>query len=125
MVVIDFLWYEGLDYYEFEDFISLNYLMWMFIGLLIEVDVFYLVMFIFDLDCVLVVNLFLGFFLVINFEEEVLEVLVFFSSEEIYFVVIDGVYVYVVKCGEDQVEVIDLEIFEIVKIVSSGGDWLD
>lgn len=125
MVATDPLRYEGLDYYEFEDPTSLNYLMRTPTGSPIEADASYSATLTPDLDRVLVANPLSGSLSVINLEEEALEALVPFSSEETYFAATDGAYAYVAKRGEDQVEVIDLETFEIVKTVSSGGDRPD
>lgn len=127
MVATDPLRYEGLDYYEFEDPTSLNYLMRTPTGSAMEADASYSAVLTPDLSRVLVANPLSGSLSVINLEEEALEGLVPFSSAETYFAAVspDGAYAYVAKRGEDQVEVIDLETFEIVKTVSSGGDRPD
>ncbi len=127
LVTTDPLRYEGLDYYEFENPGSLNYLMRTPTGSPIEADASYSATLTPDLSRALIANSLSGSLSVINLAEETLEALVPFSSAETYFAEVspDGAYAYVANRGEDQVEVVDLETFEIVQTVSSGGDRPD
>ncbi|MEQ8703701.1 MAG: T9SS type A sorting domain-containing protein [Phaeodactylibacter sp.] len=127
IVATDPLRFEGLDYYEFEDPTSLNYLMRTPTGSPIEADAAYSARLTPDLSRVLVSNPLSGTLSVIDLEAEALQAIIPLSSAENYFSAVspDGNYAYVPKRNEDQVDVIDLQTFEVVKTVNSGGDRPD
>lgn len=127
MVTTDPLRFEGLDYYEFDNPANLNYLMRTATGSPIEADAAYSATITPDLSKALVSNPLSGSLSVINLEAEALEAIVPFSSAETYFSAVspDGRYAYAPKRLEDQVDVVDLETFEVIKTVNSGGDRPD
>ena len=127
MVTTDPLRFEGLDYYEFDNPENINYLMRTSTGSPVEADASYSATLTPDLDRVLVANPLSGTVSVISLEEEALEAIIPFSSAETYFSAVssDGNYAYVSKRLEDEVDIVDLNTFEIVNTINSGGDRPD